>query len=77
MSFKKFVFKYELHHVLLFRHFFQVLGDGVLEGIPVRSSTIVAVTNCQFAVLDAADYAKIRDRGHTQMSLDEKCHHLK
>lgn len=55
----------------------QIVGDSVLEGVPQRSTTVVAVTNCEFAALEEIDYAKVRDRGHSQMSLDDKCHHLK
>lgn len=54
----------------------QVVGENVLEGVPFRSNTIIAVTDCQFAVIDASDYAKVRDRGHFQMTLDDKCHYL-
>lgn len=55
----------------------QVVGDSVLEGVPLRSTTVVAVTDCEFAVLDESDFTLVRDRGHSQMSLDDKCHFLK
>lgn len=48
-----------------------------MKGIPQRHTTVIAVTDCEFAVLDECDYAVVRDRGHSQMSLDDKCHFLK
>lgn len=50
-----------------------MLGGGVVR----RSNTVVAVTNCEFAVLEESDYAAVRDRELSQMSLDDKCHFLK
>lgn len=55
----------------------QVVGDAVLEGSHTRLSTVVAVTDCEFAVIDESDYTTVRDRGSSQMSLDDKCSHLK
>lgn len=53
------------------------MGESVLDGVHVRPSTVVAVTDCQFAVIEESDYTTVRDRGHSQMSLDDKCFHLK
>lgn len=58
----------------------QLFGDDVLEGggeAKTRKSTVVAVTDCEFAVLDAPDYGDVRDRGLSQMTLDDKCNFLK
>lgn len=64
-------------HVVSIDSTSQVVGDNVLEGVPSRGNTVIAVTDCQFAVINASDYAKVRERGHLQMTLDDKCHHLK
>ena len=58
----------------------QLFGEDVLEGggqAKKRNSTVIAVTDCEFAVLEAADYSEVRDRGLSQMTLDDKCHFLK
>lgn len=58
----------------------QLFGDDVLEGggeAKKRNDTVIAVTDCEFAVLDAPDYSDVRDRGLSQMTLDDKCHFLK
>ena len=52
-----------------------VLGEG--GGAKKRSGTVVAVTDCELAVLDEPDYVAVRDRGLSQMTLDDKCHFLK
>lgn len=56
---------------------FQLFGDDVLQGVPKRPNSVVAVTDCEFAVLDESDYTTVKDRGLSQMSLDDKCHFLK
>ena len=56
---------------------FQLFGDDVLRGVPKRPNSVVAVTDCEFAVLDESDYTTVKDRGLSQMSLDDKCHFLK
>lgn len=58
----------------------QLFGDNVLEGggeAKKRNGTVIAVTDCEFAVLNAPDYSDVRDRGLSQMTLDDKCHFLK
>lgn len=57
--------------------FFQLFGDDVLKGEAQRPDTVIAVTDCEFAVLDEPNYATVRDRGLSQMTLDDKCHFLK
>ncbi|CAM9770318.1 unnamed protein product, partial [Ectocarpus sp. 12 AP-2014] len=54
-----------------------LFGDDVLRGVPKRPNSVVAVTDCEFAVLDESDYTTVKDRGLSQMSLDDKCHFLK
>lgn len=56
---------------------FQLFGDDVLRGAPKRPNSVVAVTDCEFAVLDESDYTTVKDRGLSQMTLDDKCHFLK
>ncbi|CAM9523505.1 unnamed protein product [Scytosiphon promiscuus] len=55
----------------------EIFGDDVLKGEAKRSDTVMAVTDCEFAVLDEPNYATVRDRGLSQMTLDDKCHFLK
>ncbi|CAM9376483.1 unnamed protein product [Ectocarpus sp. 12 AP-2014] len=54
-----------------------LFGDDVLRGVPKRPNSVVAVTDCEFVVLDESDYTTVKDRGLSQMSLDDKCHFLK
>eukprot|EP00752_Nemacystus_decipiens_P012745 g11286.t1 len=58
----------------------ELFGDDVLDGsseTKKRNGTVIAVTDCEFAVLEASDYSDVRDRGLSQMTLDDKCNFLK
>lgn len=60
-----------------YHHQLKVVGDSVLDGELCRSSTVIAVTDCEFAAFDDSEFHKIMDQGPSQMSVEERCQYLR
>ncbi|CAM9806440.1 unnamed protein product, partial [Phaeothamnion confervicola] len=55
----------------------EIFGESVLEGLSARRRTVIAVTRVELLAIDAADYEKIRDRGHSHVPIERKLSFLK
>lgn len=54
-----------------------MVGDSVLDGVLRRTSTVIAVTDCEFAAFDDSEFNKVKDQGPSQMSVEERCQYLR